>query len=392
MALLFPSCEELCELAKVVLKKTMLSPMLEELDTETLLAMVKKEGIQGALEEKRVVLAQMEATVTNKKKQQAKERGQQEKQIHSKQLKIKVMMSNLSNLTSELSKVEEAHKALLMQMNKQEIPETRAEVEENDTPNKVQAANSKVKPQGKGRKQVVKSSEPLQDSTKQSKPTKKTTRVKDADKQGIQKDDAPQTLKRSTKAPEECTQKSSNQSKPTRTLRFRDVDKQTSLTTADTSQNLKASTKGRKNQAEDGAQKHSKSTKTTLESKPVGGLVRKPPVNALTTMPKYTNSDSKINAGQKALRARRPPGNSLTSAPKFRSGGRDKINNGQQGLRARKPSADSQITAPQLKQGSMENAQKAQTSQQVPAVRSRRKAGEEVQPVVLRRSKRSIRK
>ncbi|KAM7375298.1 hypothetical protein PAMA_014410 [Pampus argenteus] len=111
----FPSCEELTEWVKVVLKMTSPSTEVSDLDTKSLLAMVTKENVDKAVEEKKNKLAQMEKMVANKKKKEAKERGQLEKKNANEQLKTRGLMSQLADLKSELAQQEEAHKALQMQ-------------------------------------------------------------------------------------------------------------------------------------------------------------------------------------------------------------------------------------------------------------------------------------
>ncbi|XP_071320827.1 fibrinogen- and Ig-binding protein [Trachinotus anak] len=135
-----PSCEDLTEWAQVVLKMTLASAELTDLDAKSLLAMVTKEKVQRAMDEKRAELNRIEKTLANKRKKTAKERGQLEKQIATEQLKIQGLMSQLSDLRAELAQEEEACEAL----------ERQSKIKE-------------VKHQGKGRKK--KPPEKLQDAT-----------------------------------------------------------------------------------------------------------------------------------------------------------------------------------------------------------------------------------
>ncbi|XP_067439551.1 uncharacterized protein si:dkeyp-34c12.1 isoform X2 [Thunnus thynnus] len=102
----FPSCEELTEWVKVVLKMTSPLSELSDLDAKSLLTMVTKENVQKAVEEKRIGLTHMEKMLANKKKEEAEERGQLEKQIANEQLKVQGLMSQLSDLKSELAQQE----------------------------------------------------------------------------------------------------------------------------------------------------------------------------------------------------------------------------------------------------------------------------------------------
>ncbi|XP_044044509.1 uncharacterized protein si:dkeyp-34c12.1 [Siniperca chuatsi] len=187
----FPSCEELTEWVKVVLKMTSKLPLTEiiDLDDKSLLAMVTKENLQRAMHEKRIELTRMEKMVANKREREAKERGQLEKQIASEQLKIQGLMSQLSDLKSELAQQEEAIKALEMQINSQEAPEIQVKAEEADTSEELQATKSMVKRRGKERKKAVKSTEKLQDTTNQSKSTKSKHTDNKTDSQTTVKDE-----------------------------------------------------------------------------------------------------------------------------------------------------------------------------------------------------------
>lgn len=62
----FPSCEDITELVKVVLKISSPSADLTDLDTKSLLAMVTTENIHTAMDEKKTQLARKEKMVVNK--------------------------------------------------------------------------------------------------------------------------------------------------------------------------------------------------------------------------------------------------------------------------------------------------------------------------------------
>ncbi|XP_074483542.1 uncharacterized protein LOC141763117 isoform X3 [Sebastes fasciatus] len=150
-----PSCEDLTEWVKVVLEMTSPSTELTGLDAESLLALVTEENIQRATEEKRFKLARMKSMEANKREKEAKERGQLEKRIAGEQLKIHGLMSQLSDLKSEVAQQQETYKALEMQISTQEAPEIPAE--EVDTSEELQAAKTQAKGRGKGRTKAVKS-------------------------------------------------------------------------------------------------------------------------------------------------------------------------------------------------------------------------------------------
>ncbi|XP_022617517.1 uncharacterized protein LOC111233885 [Seriola dumerili] len=61
-----PSCEELTECAQVVLKMTSPSAEFMDLDAKALLAMMMKEQVQRAMDEKRTELSQMEKMLAKK--------------------------------------------------------------------------------------------------------------------------------------------------------------------------------------------------------------------------------------------------------------------------------------------------------------------------------------
>ncbi|XP_029927646.1 DNA repair protein RAD50 isoform X2 [Myripristis murdjan] len=161
----FPSCEELIDLAKVFLKTT--SPLTEGMDMESksLVARVKEKDIQRVTEEE---TTQMETTLADKRQTEMEETGQQEKQILSKLRKIQGLMGQLSDLKSELAKAEK-----------------QVEVEDLNIKEEPQAIESNVdspKPQRRKRKKDDKTAETLHDTTNQSKPTKRNTRARKADK------------------------------------------------------------------------------------------------------------------------------------------------------------------------------------------------------------------
>ncbi|KAI3366118.1 hypothetical protein L3Q82_009944, partial [Scortum barcoo] len=176
----FPSCEDLTEWAKVVFEVTSPTTETAHLDLKSLLAEVTEENIQRAAEEKEAELSRMKRMIANKRRKEAEERGQIEKQIASEQLKLHTLMSQLSDLKSELAQEEEAYKALEMQLNTQEAAEIKVEA---DTPEEPRAAKSQVR-RGKERKKAVKSPEKLQDTTNQSK-SKKSKRT---DQTGVKDD------------------------------------------------------------------------------------------------------------------------------------------------------------------------------------------------------------
>ncbi|XP_030015148.1 uncharacterized protein LOC115436416 [Sphaeramia orbicularis] len=171
-----PSCEALTEWAKVIVEMT--SPLTEvtDMDAKSLLAMLTKENIQRATEEKKLEIRRLEKMVKNKRRKEAEERGQLEKQIASEREKMQGLMIELSSLKSEFAQLEEANKALEMQMSTEDWPKLKVKAERVDTPEKPQADNSQVKQ--KGRKKAVKSAEKLQDTTNQSTPTKEETKQK----------------------------------------------------------------------------------------------------------------------------------------------------------------------------------------------------------------------
>ncbi|KAI4831536.1 hypothetical protein KUCAC02_001073 [Chaenocephalus aceratus] len=115
-----PSCEDLMGWVKEVLSMTSLSTQLADLDLDCFLDTVTKETVQKASEEKRIQIPRMENMVANKKKREAKERGQLEQNVASQQLKVHGLMSQMANLMCELSQEEDAYKALEIRINTQE--------------------------------------------------------------------------------------------------------------------------------------------------------------------------------------------------------------------------------------------------------------------------------
>ncbi|KAK5875229.1 hypothetical protein CesoFtcFv8_027734 [Champsocephalus esox] len=115
-----PSCEDLMGWVKEVLSMTSLSTQLADLDLDCFLDTVTIETVQKASEEKRIQIPRMENMVANKKKREAKERGQLEQNVASQQLKVHGLMSQMANLMCELSQEEDAYKALEIRKNTQE--------------------------------------------------------------------------------------------------------------------------------------------------------------------------------------------------------------------------------------------------------------------------------
>lgn len=183
---MLPSCEDVTEWVKVVPEMTS-SSSTEFRYAKSLLAMVTQENIQRAMDEKRIENARLEKMVANKRKKEAKEKGQLEKQIANEQLKIQRLMSQLSDLKSELAQQEEAYKALELQLNPQEAPEIKTE--EVDPAEELQAAKTQEISRGKRRTKAVKSTEKLQDRTNQSKSTRSRNTDGKTDNQISVKDD-----------------------------------------------------------------------------------------------------------------------------------------------------------------------------------------------------------
>ncbi|XP_032361777.1 neurofilament heavy polypeptide [Etheostoma spectabile] len=173
-----PSCEDLTKWITVVLNVTSPSTELTNLDAKSLLAMVTKENIEITADKKRRELTQMEKMLANKKKKEAQERGQHEKRIASEQLKIQGLMSQLSDLKSELAQQKEVYKALEIQIKTKEAPEIKAE--EADTSEEPQATERRRKrtPQAGKSTEKMQATKKKRKSTR-SKPTDSQTRVKD---------------------------------------------------------------------------------------------------------------------------------------------------------------------------------------------------------------------
>uniref|UniRef100_G3PMX1 Uncharacterized protein n=1 Tax=Gasterosteus aculeatus aculeatus TaxID=481459 RepID=G3PMX1_GASAC len=167
----FPSCEELTEWVKLVLKMTSPSAETTDLDAKSLLAMVTVNNIHRAQEEKRRELTRMEKMVANKRKKEAQAKGQLEKLVACEQ---------------------EVYRALEIQVSAQEAAEVKAE----DASEELQAAKRPVRGRGKGGTKAPKSIEHLKDTTNQSKSTRRKlgdSRTSGKDDQGG--DDASRSVK-----------------------------------------------------------------------------------------------------------------------------------------------------------------------------------------------------
>ncbi|XP_005749500.1 paramyosin-like [Pundamilia nyererei] len=163
----FPSCIEVTEWAKVVLRMACPQADLTDADAKSLLSMMKMRDIQDAMDKKRVELYQIEKMVANKRKEEAEERGQMERQIANKQLRIQGLMRQLSDLKAELAQREEACTSLEMQVNITEAPGIKEDLD---------AIKSQMKLPRKRQKKAVKSTEMLQDATNTSKSTRSRNR------------------------------------------------------------------------------------------------------------------------------------------------------------------------------------------------------------------------
>lgn len=163
----FPSCIEVTEWAKVVLRMACPQADLTDADAKSLLSMMKMRDIQDAMDKKRVELYQIEKMVANKRKEEAEERGQMERQIANEQLRIQGLMRQLSDLKAELAQREEACKSLEMQVNITEAPEIKEDLD---------AIKNQIKLPRKRQKKAVKSTEMLQDATNTSKSTRSRNR------------------------------------------------------------------------------------------------------------------------------------------------------------------------------------------------------------------------
>lgn len=163
----FPSCIEVTKWAKVVLRMACPQADLTDADAKSLLSMMKMRDIQDAMDKKTVELYQIEKMVANKRKEEAEERGQMERQIANKQLRIQGLMRQLSDLKAELAQREEACKSLEMQVNITEAPEIKEDLD---------AIKNQMKLPRKRQKKAGKSTEMLQDATNTSKSTRSRNR------------------------------------------------------------------------------------------------------------------------------------------------------------------------------------------------------------------------
>ncbi|XP_054915025.1 uncharacterized protein LOC129378660 [Poeciliopsis prolifica] len=98
---LIPSSDDLANWAKLVLRETSPSDFTH-LDTKSLLALIKMEEIQRLTDQKKKVIAVMEATAAETFKKEAEERGHLEMQVASEELKILELMRKLTVLKSDL--------------------------------------------------------------------------------------------------------------------------------------------------------------------------------------------------------------------------------------------------------------------------------------------------
>ncbi|XP_014828389.1 PREDICTED: uncharacterized protein LOC106907291 isoform X2 [Poecilia mexicana] len=98
---LIPSSDVLANWAKLVLRETSPSDFTH-LDTKSLLAVVKMEEIQRLTDQKKKVIAMMEATAAETCKKEAEERGHLEMQVANEELKIQELMRELTGLKSDL--------------------------------------------------------------------------------------------------------------------------------------------------------------------------------------------------------------------------------------------------------------------------------------------------
>ncbi|XP_027147660.1 uncharacterized protein LOC104928335 isoform X2 [Larimichthys crocea] len=193
----FPSCEEITEWVKVVLGASSPSVDLTDVDAKSLLATVTKEDVQRVIDGKRTELRRMEKMVANKRKKEAKERAQLEKQITVEQLKIQGLMRQLTDLKFDLARETEACEALDMPF--------KVEAEKVDTSEELPAAKSQVRSRGKERKQAVKSTEKLQDATNQNKSKSKLTDSRSSLKDDRENKKTSETLKTKQKSAEKQT-------------------------------------------------------------------------------------------------------------------------------------------------------------------------------------------
>ncbi|XP_023275963.1 uncharacterized protein LOC111665264 isoform X2 [Seriola lalandi dorsalis] len=145
-----PSCEELTECAQAVLEMTSPSAEFTDPDAKALLAMVTEEQVQRAVDERRTELSQMEKKLAKKRKNATKERRQLEKQIATEQLKIQILMFQLSDLKSELAQEEEAYEAVEVQIKTKEVKHRGKGRKGKHTEEPQDATNHPVAPAGAG--------------------------------------------------------------------------------------------------------------------------------------------------------------------------------------------------------------------------------------------------
>ncbi|XP_026219290.1 axoneme-associated protein mst101(2)-like [Anabas testudineus] len=215
----FPSSEDVTEWVKVVLTMTSSSGDLTDLDTKSLLAMVTKENIQTAMNKKKIQLARMEKMMANKRKKEAEERGRREKEIANEQLKIQGLMSQLSDLTSELAQQDEIYKVLQMQLKSQE--EIKVDAEKVDD-SEAEAAKSQVKSRGKEIKKATEKSQNASDKSNKVKSKRSKRTDSKTDGGNTAKDDHvnKSTSEMLTSTAEQTKQKSEAPTeKPTKTVK-----------------------------------------------------------------------------------------------------------------------------------------------------------------------------
>ncbi|XP_047432710.1 stress response protein NST1-like [Mugil cephalus] len=239
----FPSCEELTEWLKVVLGITLPQTDFTDLDAKSLLAMVTMENVQRAVNEKKTELAEMNKTIKKKRKKEAKERGELEKQITNEQLKIQGLMRELSQLKSELEQ-EEAYKFTEMQTNTPEAPQIKEEPKD---------TKSQVKLGGKDRKKVVKIAEKSQNAPNKVK-SPKSKRAKNKTESQANKNKS-----ETTKTPkEEEPKRKSAEEKPTvkpaigKQKRAEELNFQAQKRSRKTAENAQSTTSQPKSQVETG--------------------------------------------------------------------------------------------------------------------------------------------
>ncbi|XP_023185629.1 uncharacterized protein LOC111607671 isoform X2 [Xiphophorus maculatus] len=133
---LIPSSDDLANWAKLVLRETSPSDFTQ-LDTKSLLDAIKMEEIQRLTDQKKKMIAMMEATAAETCKKEAEERGHLEMQVANEELKIRELMRELTDLKSDL---------LLQETNKGE--------DLKEDPEKPQAASGEGRHQQHQRKAV----------------------------------------------------------------------------------------------------------------------------------------------------------------------------------------------------------------------------------------------